>query len=169
MNNQNKVSYMKTAMLVFSFILSAGLANAQVNNKTFPKDSVIKVQIIDPFERAAAEQQETPDWAELTKQITDKYTAAFADRIVNKAQIFYDYGKDWAAFTAALVSYTEKYEDHNNLPLLNKNAGMVAQFSTDKKDLETALGWSTHTLDKDPGNAGYQATQDALKTKIAAQ
>jgi len=148
-------------------MLLAGLADAQVSNKTYPKDSLIKVQIIDPFEQAAADNQEAPGWSELTKQLTAKYDAAFADRIVNKAQIYYDYGKDWPAFTAALVRYTEKYEDHNNLPLLNKNAAMVAQFSTDKKELETALGWSRHTLEKAPGNADYQKTSDALKAKIA--
>ena len=158
---------MKNSVLIFSFILLTVFAKAHVNNnKTYPKDSLIKVQIIDPFELAAAHNQQTPDWTELNKQITAKYDEAFADRIVNKAQIFYDYGKGWAAFTAALVRYTEKYEDHNNLSLLNKNAAMVAQFSTDKRELETALGWSKHTIDKDPGNADYQKTHESISKKL---
>ena len=169
MNNQQKVSYMNKFLLVFSFLLIAGLAKAQTNNKTYPKDSLIKVQILDPFLHAAADSQKAPDWLALTKLITDKYDVGFADRIVNKTQIFYAYEKDWPAFAAALVRYTEKYEDHNNLPLLNKNASMVSQFSIDKKELEIAQGWSKYTLDKEPGNADYQKTYDALKAKIAGQ
>src|SRR5438445_13016241 len=107
MNNLSTISCLKRPVLLFfSLLLLAGFAKAQVSiHKTYPKDSLVKVQIIDPFEQAAADQQEVPDWAELNKQIAAKYDAAFADRLVNKAQIYYDYGKDWPAFTAALVRY----------------------------------------------------------------
>ena len=153
---------------LFILLLMLSLGNlARAQNKTYPKDSVIKVQIIGPFEQTATEHGATPDWVELTKQIAAKYDNAFADRLTNKAQIYYDYGKDWPAFTNALVRYTEKYEDHNNLPLLNKNAKMVLQFSTDKKELETALTWSKKTVDREPGNTDYQATYKVLLAKVS--
>ena len=168
MNYLSKVGYTRCFALVFSLVLFSGAVCAQSGSgKVYPKDSLVYVQVIVPFEQAAEENGETPDWGELNRQLNSKYDAAFADRIVNKAQVFYDYGKDWPAFTAALVRYTEKYEDHSNLALLNKNAALVVQFSTDKKELETALGWSKHALEKDSGNADYQKTCDALKAKIA--
>ena len=169
MNYLSKIGYRRCFMLIFSLVLFSEAVCAQSGSgKVYPKDSLVYVQVIVPFEQAAEGNGETPDWSVLNAQLTSKYDAAFADRLVNKAQIFYDYGKDWPAFTAALVRYTEKYEDHNNLPLLNKNGAMVAQFSTDKKELETALGWSKHTLEKEPGNADFQKTYEALKAKIRA-
>jgi hypothetical protein len=170
MNNLSKVSYRVRFVLIFCLVLLAVFGRAQPKtNKTYPKDSVIKVQIIDPLEQAAADKGEAPDWNELHQQISAKYDTAFASRLVNKAQIYYDYGKDWPAFTMALVRYTEKYEDHDNLPLLNKNADMIAQFSTNPKELQIALTWSKHILEKDPSNSSYRKTFDSLTAKLRAK
>ena len=159
------MSKTKPAIFIILFIICA--LNTKAQDKAAIKDSVIKAQMIDPFEKYAADQQQIPEWQKLSTQISSKYGRVIANRLVDREQIFYNYGRNWPAFTAALVRYTEKYEDHNNLSLLNKNAAMIAQFSTDKKELETALSWSKHTLDKEPGNADYQKTYDALNAKIA--
>lgn len=160
---------MKSIILSLCFLLSMGFAHAQtkLTKENIQKDSIIKVEIIDPAITDA--QGDAPNWSSLTTEITQKYDAVYADRTVTKAQIYYDYGKDWPVFSTAIVRYTEKYEDHNNLKLLNYNAGFILKYSTDKKELETAMGWSKHTVEKEPGNADYEKTYDALKAKTESK
>jgi hypothetical protein len=154
------------SIIISSCLLFYCYAGAQSNKTSYPKDSVIKAQIIDPFEKAAADKGTDPDWPELTSIIRSKYDSSFADRLTNKAQIFYYWGKDWPAFTKALVRYTDKYEDPNNLPLLNKNARMVLQFSDDIISLQAALSWSKKTIEREPGNEDYKKTYNELSEKI---
>lgn len=165
----NKTLNIKCAIIGLNLACFCCLVNAQTQTtilKTYPKDSVIKAEIIDPFQKASAEKGNEPNWQELQLQIALKYDSVFADRLTNKAQIYYYYGKEWPAFTAALVRYTEKYENHEDIVLLDYNAKMILQFSADIKELETALAWSKRTTDKDPGNKNYKQTYEELKSKI---
>lgn len=164
MKIQTKISL--TAIALFA---SFGFAHAQskLTPEQVHKDSIIIADIINPAEQDA--QGEAPDWAALTKTITEKYDAIYADRTVTKAIIYFTYAKDWPAFTAAIVKYTEKYEPKDNLKLLDKNARMILKNSEDKKELIAALGWSKLTVDKEPTNTAYQQTYNDLKAKIAAK
>ena len=85
---------------------------------------------------------------------------------MTRAKLFYYYSKDWVKFATAIVEYTEKYEDKSNLKTMNTNAGFVLQYSTDKSELEKALGWSRLTLEKAPDNSEYLKTRDALIEKL---
>jgi len=126
-------------------------------------DSVIQADIIMPLVSRAAE---TPDWQVLGQNISTKYGDSYVDRTVTKAKIYYYYGKDWPLFSKALVHFTEAYEDKENLKLMNENAKMVLQFSQDPDELKAALAWVKHAVDKEPGNASYKETYDALSMKI---
>ena len=157
---------MRSIILFFTFSFAAIFSNAQtkLTKENIRKDSAIKTDIIDPAVSAA--NGEAPDWKALTADITKKYDATYADRTVTKAIIYFSYGKDWPSFTAAIVKYTIKYEDPENLKLMNKNANLILKYSDDKKELETALGWSNHTLDKEPANEEYKKTYGALQGKL---
>src|ERR1700749_2995447 len=72
------------------------------------KDSLIKVQLIDPARKSASPGD--PDWDALTKAITTKYDAITADRTVCKAKIYYYYSKDKAVFCTNIIHYTDAYE-----------------------------------------------------------
>jgi len=129
------------------------------------KDSTIKVDIINPAEQEAGE--DAADWAALVQTITQKYDAVTADRTITKAKIYYYYGKDWPAFCAGIVNYTDHYELANDYPLLDKNAAMILKNSDDAAQLKEALRWSKSASASDPNNATYKATLDGLSTKIA--
>ncbi|HSZ87360.1 MAG TPA: hypothetical protein VK787_15110 [Puia sp.] len=49
---------------------------------------------------------------------------------------------------------------------MNKNANFILKYREEKKELGTALGWSKHTVDKEPGNEDYKKTYDALQTRL---
>jgi len=160
---------MKKQLFIIALLLSTTVAFAQTKQtkEEIKKDSIIKADIIDPAERDA--QGEAPDWNALTADITKKYDATYADRTVTKAKIYFTYYKDWPTFTAAIVHYTEKYESFDNLKLLDTNANYILKNSDDKKELEAALAWSKHTLDKDPQNEAYKKTYAALQDKLATK
>jgi|ERR1700722_3096102 len=160
---------MKSIIFSCALLLVITFSNAQtkLTKENIQKDSVIKTDIIDPAVSGAG--GEAPDWKALTGEITKKYDDVYADRTVTKAIIYFTYGKDWPAFTAAIVKYTVKYEDPENLKLMNKNAKFILQYSTDKKELETASGWSKHTVDKERTNEDYKKTYDALQEKLNAK
>lgn len=160
------MKYITLTLLLALFFFQADAQSKSNPSIAYPKDSVIKVQIIDPVERAAERSDGKVDWTLINDLVTARYDSGFADRLVNKAQLFYYYGKDKEKFSTALVRYTDKFEDHNNLPLLNKNARMILQFSNDKAKMEEALSWSKHAVEADPGNAEYKETLDALQSKI---
>lgn len=160
---------MKKQLLIVALLFStSGLfAQTKLTKEEIKKDSVIKADIITPAVSAA--QGQTPDWNALTVDITKKYDATYADRTVTKAIIYFSYYKDWPAFTAAIVKYTEKYESHDNLKLLNTNANYILKYSDEKKELEAALAWSKHTVEKDPENAAYKTTYAGLQEKLATK
>jgi hypothetical protein len=157
---------MRSFIIISGLLLTLSLANAQtkLTRENIQKDSLIKADIIDPA--VGDTPGGAPDWQALTSEITKKYDTVYADRTVTKAKIYFSYGKDWPAFTTAVVRYTDKYEPKDNLRLLNKNANFILQYSTDKKELEAAQGWSRHTVENDPANADYKKTYDALTAKI---
>jgi hypothetical protein len=158
---------MKRTILIMALCIAVGAARAQTNlaRENRQKDSVVKASMIDPAVQEA--RGEAPDWTALAAAITQKHDAVTADRTITRAIIYFTYGKDWPAFTGAIVKYTEKYEDHDNLRLLNFNANIILKYSQNKKELETALGWSRQTAEKDTANADYKKTLDALSAKIA--
>ena len=157
---------MKSLILSLTALFSLTLTYAQtkLTRENIQKDSLIKVQIIDPAVQEA--QGEAPDWNALTSEITKKYDATYADRTITKGIIYFTYGKDWPAFTAAIVKYTVKYEDIDDLKRMNKNANYILQYSADKKELMTALGWSKHTVDNEPSNEDYKKTYADLTAKL---
>jgi hypothetical protein len=126
-------------------------------------DSIILADIIMPLVNNAAV---APDWRALGADIKSKYGDSYVDRSVTKAEIYYYYGKDWPLFCKALVHYTEVYENKDDLPLMNKNAKMVLQYSQSTDEWRSAAGWVKHAMDKQPDDHGYKDTYDALTTKI---
>lgn len=163
---------MKSMIIGACLVLLASFTYAQNNatsQETKQKDSVVMKDIFEPLVTDAVNNDETPDWAALKSTLTAKYDAAFAERFVWKAKIYYYYDRDWPEFNAALVYYTNTYEDHTNAKLLNKNAKMILQNCTDAKQLQEALGWSKQALAKDPANDDYKQTLAAINTKIAGK
>jgi len=144
--------------------------SSSVNNavKIRRTDSLIIATIISPEEQQAGEDSREPDWASLSPLIKTKYSAEDAERSITKAKIYFYYGKDWPEFNKALVLYTVKYEDKNDLRLMNINANYILKFSSDPEELKTALGWIKPALEKEPGNQDYKKTYDALNTKITS-
>jgi hypothetical protein len=156
------------ACLVSVFSLSYWQSKVP-DKETLKKDSVVMKDIFEPLVTDAVNNEETPDWAGLKSTLTTKYDAAFAERFTCKAKIYYYYDRDWPEFSAALVYYTNTYEDHNNAKLLNKNANMILKFSTDAKQLQEALGWSKQAVAKEPSNADYKQTYAALNSKLSGK
>jgi hypothetical protein len=130
-------------------------------------DKVIISGIVKPAEQSAG--AEGPNWTAIQQQVKASYTEVQTDRAITKAKIFYYYGKDWAQFSAAIVRYTDAYEDKDDGVLMNKNAKMILDHSQDPKEWKAALGWIQHALDKAPDNSTYKATRDALNAKLVGQ
>jgi len=164
---------MKKLLFITLFTGATLLAKAQTTNNAItehdPKvkaaDSTINADIIQPARDAAGD--DAPDWADLSKTITAKYDAVTADRTITKARIYFYYGKNWPAFCDGIVRYTDNWELANDYKLLNGNAGMILKNSTDQAQLKEAQKWSKMAADRDPNNAGYKATYDALTAKIS--
>jgi hypothetical protein len=154
--------------LVFSgLLLVSFISNAQDKKSLDSVDKVIISQIITPAEQHDPNQE--PSWTALTLQIKASYSDVQADRAITKAQIFYYYNKSRPKFCAALVHYTVAYEDKEDLALMNKNANMVLDRSTDPKELATALGWMKHAVDKEPANEKFKTTYNALSAKVGGK
>jgi hypothetical protein len=164
---------MKKIIMLALILGAVTITKAQTTNHTLTehdpsintKDSTAKADIIDPAEQAA--NGEAPDWNALTQTITQKYDAVTADRTITKAKIYFYYGKDWPAFCAAIVHYTNKYELANDYQLLNTNAAMILKNSDDKAQLTEALRWAKAALDSDPNNDRYKSTYNSLTAKIS--
>lgn len=162
----------KHYLLIAAIALLSIAAKAQTSDKrlttydpaTKTRDSLAINQIILPAEKAAGE--EAPDWSALTQAITKQYDATTADRTTTKAKIYFYYNKDWPTFCAGIVNYTNHYELADDYKLLDLNAGMIAQYSTDQSQLKEALRWAKAAADSDPGNEKYKATYEGLKAKI---
>jgi len=155
-----------TIALLLAAAVFFNRANAQNQTEHDPtirsKDSLIKVNMIDPAEAGG----QTPDWLKLTKTISAQYDAVYADRTITKAKIYFYYGKDWPQFCAAIVHYTNKYEDPNDLPLMSMNAQYILAKSTDKSELQSALQWSKKAAAGEPSNQIYKDTEKALQAKL---
>jgi len=130
------------------------------------KDKVIADAIINPLVDAAKAEDKVPDWQAIAAAVTQKHDAVTADRTVTRAKLFYYYGKDWKAFATAIVNYTEKFEDKNNLPTMLNNANFVLEHSADKAELSKALDWAKMLTEKAPDNEDYKKTYAALKEKL---
>jgi len=129
------------------------------------KDVDIKSNIIDPAEQAA--NGEAPDWEALTKTITQKYDAVTADRTITKAKIYFYYDKDWPLFCAGIVHYSDNWELANDYSLLNKNAKMILENSTDPAQLKEAQKWAKMAMDGDANNGDYKTTYQQISDKLA--
>jgi len=163
---------MKRICLPVLFLLTSLFAVAQHPVSLTPEqrktDEAIDSEIIWPAVNDAQHNESTPDWESLRKNLSSKYDVACGNRAVIRGKIFFNFNKDWKVFNECLVEYTEKYEDRGDAHLMNKNAGMILQHSTDKVQLQKALTWSKMALDKEPDNDVYRKTSDDLKAKIAS-
>ena len=153
--------------LAIAFLFAATTAGAQDKHALDSVDKVIINTIIKPAEQATSGQD--PNWTAIQQQVKASYSDIQTDRALTKAQIYYYYGKDWPKFCTAIVHYTEAYESKDDLPLMNKNAKMILQNSQDPKEWKAALTWVQHAADKEPTNADYRTTADALTAKINGQ
>jgi hypothetical protein len=131
------------------------------------KDADIKNNIIDPAEQDA--NGEAPDWEKLKQAIAEKYDAVTADRTITKAKIYFYYGKDWPTFCAGIVHYTDNWELPNDYSLLNKNAKMILENSTDPAQLKEAQKWAKMAMDGDANNADYKTTYQQISDKLAGK
>lgn len=155
------------SILSVAYGLKAQTTNSDItehNNEVKAKDIAIKKDIIEPAVQNA--NGEAPNWAALTKVITEKYEETTADRTITKAKIYFYYSKDWSAFCAGIVNYTNKYELANDYKLLNLNAGMILKISNEQMLLKEALRWAKAAADNEPGNIKYKETYDSLMAKI---
>ena len=163
---------MKKAILITSLLLAGTLAKAQTgvhSPEVRAKDSTVMKDIFEPMAAEAANNETTPDWSGLKTTLTAKYGADYAERFTWEAKVYFDYSRDWPAFCTALIYYTNTYESMDDLRRLNINAKMILDNSSDPQQLQTALGWSKRTVDKDSANADYQKTYTALQAKLAAK
>jgi hypothetical protein len=165
---------MKTLFFVFLgcfFAFSAATAQAdhKLDDQTIQTDKTIRAQIIKPFIAAADQQNQAPDWKMLRTTIVAQYGDTYADRTITKARLIYYYGKDWPQFSSALVQYTNNYEYRDSVSLMNMNAKMVLDHSSNPADLKAALSWAKYASDKNPSNEEYKATFDSLTAKINGQ
>lgn len=166
---------MKKLFIIALLAGAAITAKAQTTNTAITehdaavktKDADIKTNIIDPAVQDAAGQ--VPDWKALTQTITAKYDATTADRTVTKAKIYFSYYKDWPAFCAAIVNYTDKYELASDYKLLDKNANMILKNSSDAAQLKAAQHWAKLAMDGDSSNPAYKVTYQALSDKLAGK
>lgn len=168
MSKRSTMHRMKRKLSLMVVILaSVSLLKAQSPDAMTVRqnDSLILANMIMPVVNSGA----TPDWDVLAGDVKAKYGDSYVDRTVTKAKIYYYYGKDWSVFSKALVHYTEAFEDKDNFKLMNKNAKMVLQYSKDPEEWKAAAVWVKRAVDKEPGNAGYKETYDALTTKIMGQ
>ncbi|MBO9572725.1 MAG: hypothetical protein J7497_11050, partial [Chitinophagaceae bacterium] len=144
----------------------SGGSSAKEKMSVEETDKLIADQIINPVVNTARSEDKIPDWAALTKTVTEKYDAMFADRTVTRAKLFFYYGKDWKQFATAIVNYTEKFENKDDLKTMNTNANFVLQHSSDKSELQKALEWSKMLVQKDPQNEEYKTTLTAIENKL---
>jgi hypothetical protein len=154
-------------LLILGLLTLTLSTHAQDKKALDSVDKIIMQTIINPAEEGAA--SEGPNWVAIGQQVRASYTEAQTDRAVTKAKIYYYYGKDWAQFSTAIVHYTDTYESKDDLPLMNKNAKMILDHSLNPADWKAAQSWAKHAADKNPSNAAYRATYDALTAKINGQ
>jgi hypothetical protein len=155
------------SIIIFSLLFAtSNVVPAQQLTAFHSIDSIIQKAILDPEIKKAYDNQRVPDWAAMQMNIAQKFDTISADRNVLRNKIFYYYGKDKPQFCAAIVSYTEKYEDNSDSQLMNKNANFILQYSTDKKEITTAVRWIQYAQRRDPSNAEYKKTLEALETKL---
>ena len=153
--------------LLTSALLLATLSAGAQNKKTLDSiDEVIIKQVIEPAAQQGGDGD--PAWAMIGEKIKASYSENDAERAINKAQIYYYFGKDWPKFCSALVRYTEKYEDKNDAKLMNKNAQFILQHSENPAEWKVAQNWIAGATAKDPTNAIYKATADGLAAKMAS-
>jgi|SRR6185437_1279374 len=142
-------------------------ADHKLDSQTVANDKVIMHEILSPALKTARAQNQEPDWNVLRTTITTRFDASYADRNIAKSKIFFFYGRDWAQFSTALVNYTRQYEWRDSLSLMNMNAKMVLDHSTNPADWKAAQSWAKYASDKNPSNDTYRATYDALTAKIS--
>jgi hypothetical protein len=118
-------------MLLVIGLISTAL-KAQTKDEKNALDKKVIAEVIKSAQEQASQNNQQPDWDSLRKVITGKYNATEADRAITKAKIYASYGRDWPTFTAAIVHYTDAYEDKDDLVLMNKNANFILQQSNSK-------------------------------------
>jgi thioredoxin-related protein len=80
------------------------------------------------------------NWKLIFSSITKKYKSAYAERVVNDAQInFYDYTDQRAKYATSLIAKAKKYEASIDKYFINNIAWDVFKYSSNKKELTQAL------------------------------
>jgi lysophospholipase L1-like esterase len=151
-------------MFKFSFItlLSFLVLSSEAETGSKKIDSVIFETII----QRALSTSTPPDWAMLATTVSTRYSVDYVDRNITRGKIYYYFGRDWALFCAAIVHYTEAYENKNDASLMHENADFILIYSTDPKEWKTAQGWVKHVLDLDPANQECRMTYKNLSAKL---
>lgn len=119
-------------------------------------DSLRAMHILSKPVNEAKQIDQEPNWDAISKSILNttivvsphtagehivKPNAVDADRNITRAKIYYYYGSNWPVFCSALIHYTEAFEDHTDAELMNKNAKMILENSTNPIDLKAAANW----------------------------
>jgi hypothetical protein len=160
-------------LVLLGYSFSVLVAHAQIDHRLSPEvlhnDSIVMSQVIRPFLKSAAQSTGLPDWKMLRTSIATRFDDTYADRNVTRARIYYYYNRDWSQFCKAIVQYTQAYEYRDSLSLMNMNAKMILDHSTDPDDWKAAHSWAKYASEKDPANSNYKTTCDALAARINGQ
>lgn len=165
----------KFKCFVIALSTISGLSQAQTKDISITekdpaikaKDSIIQLQIVQPMAAKAGEKG--LDWDALRTEVTGKYDAVTADRIVAQTKIFASYGRDWKAFCDAIVYYTNHYELASDHETLNGNASMLDNFAEDEKTIAEAVKWNNMALALQPNNEKYLDTKRHLELSFGKQ
>ncbi len=150
------------------FYQRTGLVNQVMHKITYAQNVIDKVLILTDIMPVLKKLKpgNAPDWNALKANLSQKYDPLSGPRAVAKAKVIFYYGKDGEAYCKALIYYTNIYDDHSDMGLLNKNACDILKYSTDTVDLKSALYWSKKTVKSDSINVVYQGTLKRLMERI---
>lgn len=129
---------------------------------------LIRKDVIRPEESNAKAKAVEPDWNMIAKKIERKFGASnSADLVVDAKVDWYRYKKNGARYARYLVQQTGRLIKRNQVPPnwmgafgLNNAAWEVFQYSTNKRELATALSWMNLTFKIDG-----QPTAEHLDTR----
>jgi hypothetical protein len=157
---------LRSFFVLMAVFLTGTMLKAQTKEEKNALDKKVIAEIVKPAQEQASQNNQAPDWDSLRKVISGKYNATEADRAITKAKIYASYGRDWPTFTAAIVHYTDAYEDKEDLNLMNKNANFILQQSNSADEVERAIAWMKHAVDKEPSSDDYKQTYQGLQAKL---
>ena len=144
-------------------------------------DRVISREEFEPAVTRAKAANTSPDWDAIHEVIARKYSSDYADRTSLGAKVSWYQRKaaqtdwpthrgEWSEYTRNLVAWVEQYGPKKFEGMaaffLNNAAWDVFRYSSNKKELETALGWSDRVLKAMPNNGNNIDTYANLLYKL---